>query len=92
MWSDAIPWLEWLDIHGHVRSMKRTFKEIDLVFSKWLEEHRESKRSEDCSANGVERDLMDVMLSTLAEEHITSPSHSLDTIIKATALVFYTII
>ncbi|KAF3431672.1 hypothetical protein FNV43_RR26404 [Rhamnella rubrinervis] len=31
VWSDAIPWLEWLDIHGHVRSMKRTFKEIDFV-------------------------------------------------------------
>ncbi|KAF3435939.1 hypothetical protein FNV43_RR23031 [Rhamnella rubrinervis] len=87
VWSDAIPWLEWLDIHGHVRSMKRTFKEIDFVLSKWLEEHRERKRSENCSANGVERDLMDVMLSTLAEEDVMSAGHTRDTVIKATALI-----
>ncbi|KAF3431670.1 hypothetical protein FNV43_RR26402 [Rhamnella rubrinervis] len=86
VWSDAIPWLEWLDIHGHVRSMKRTFKEIDFVLSKWLEEHRERKRSENCSANGVERDLMDVMLSTLTEEDVMSAGHTRDTVIKATAL------
>ncbi|KAF3435937.1 hypothetical protein FNV43_RR23029 [Rhamnella rubrinervis] len=87
VWSDAIPWLEWLDIHGHVRSMKRTFKEIDFVLSKWLEEHRERKRSENCSANCVERDLMDVMLSTLAEEDVMSAGHTRDTVIKATALI-----
>lgn len=91
VWSDVIPWLEWLDIHGHVRSMKRSFKEIDFVFSKWLEEHRERNRSEYCSANGVERDLMDVMLSTLMEEDVKSAGHTRDTVIKATALVFYTI-
>ncbi|KAF3431667.1 hypothetical protein FNV43_RR26399 [Rhamnella rubrinervis] len=62
VWSDAIPWLEWLDIHGH-------------------------KRSENCSANGVERDLMDVMLSTLAEEDVMSAGHTRDTVIKATALI-----
>ncbi|KAH7517592.1 hypothetical protein FEM48_Zijuj09G0081300 [Ziziphus jujuba var. spinosa] len=87
VWSDAIPWLEWLDIHGHVRSMKKTSKEIDAVLSKWLEEHKERKRA--CCGSidvGVERDLMDVMLSTLSDEDLKSAGFSLDTVIKATSL------
>lgn len=88
VWSDAIPWLEWLDIHGHVRSMKRTFKEIDAVLSKWLQEHRERRSAYSDDDNGrAERDLMDVLLEKLVDDDLTSAGHSRDTAVKATALV-----
>lgn len=45
--SDWIPWLECLDVHGHVSSMKRTFKEIDLLLGKWLKEHRQARDNHD---------------------------------------------
>ncbi|XP_024026402.1 cytochrome P450 82G1, partial [Morus notabilis] len=95
VWSDAIPWAECLDVHGHVNSMKRVFKEIDLVLGKWLEEHRQARevlddqRSNDKSSNNgdVERDLMDVMLSSIEEDDAMLSCYSRDTIIKATALI-----
>ncbi|XP_062102819.1 dimethylnonatriene synthase-like [Humulus lupulus] len=82
VWSDAIPWLKRLDIGGHLSSMKRTFKEFDVVLTNWLEEHGR--------ATTGERDLMDMMLSStlLAEDGaMTMPGYSRDTIIKATALI-----
>ncbi|KAM5563014.1 dimethylnonatriene synthase-like [Rosa sericea] len=85
VWSDAVPFLEWLDIGGHVSAMKRCFKELDSVLGEWLEEHRQRKSSE--GKNGtVESDLMDAMISNFEEEDEIA-GHSRDTVIKATALV-----
>lgn len=86
--SDAIPWLEWFDSKfGYVSSMKRTFKEFDLILGNWLEEHRlriaeERKSSSD---HEVERDLMDVMISKFQDEYISK--YSSDTVIKANSMV-----
>ncbi|PON75047.1 Cytochrome P450, E-class, group I [Parasponia andersonii] len=91
--SDAIPWLECLDIQGHVNSMKRTFKEIDLVLGNWLEEHRRARDDDQyCNDNNnggstLGRDLMDRMLSSLAEDDVMLSGYSRDTAIKATALI-----
>lgn len=94
VWSDAIPWVEWLDIHGHVSSMKRVFKEIDMVLGKWLEEHRQARSVDENNKNvyqisndDVERDLMDVMLSSIEEDDAMLSCYSRDTVIKATALI-----
>ncbi|GMN50267.1 hypothetical protein TIFTF001_019430, partial [Ficus carica] len=94
VWSDAIPWVEWLDIHGHVSSMKRVFKEIDMVLRKWLEEHRQARSVDENNKNvyqisndDVERDLMDVMLSSIEEDDAMLSCYSRDTVIKATALI-----
>lgn len=88
VWSDAIPWLEWFDVHGHIRSMKRAFKETDLVLSKWLQEHQERRSAYGDGDNGrAERDLMDVLLEKLVDDDLMSAGHSRDTAIKATALV-----
>uniref|UniRef100_A0A5B7A2Y7 Uncharacterized protein n=1 Tax=Davidia involucrata TaxID=16924 RepID=A0A5B7A2Y7_DAVIN len=81
--SDAIPWLEWMDVGGHLKAMKQTAKGLDTVIGNWLEEHIQ-KRMESCTNN--ESDFMDVMLSNLAEDTIIS-GHNRDTIIKGTMLV-----
>ncbi|XP_062077850.1 dimethylnonatriene synthase-like [Humulus lupulus] len=89
VWSDVIPWLERFDFHGHVRSMKRTFKELDSVMGKWLEEHRRARANKngDESSGGGGGDLMDVMLSNLTEDDAVLSGHSRDTVIKATSLI-----
>ncbi|GMI85680.1 cytochrome P450, family 82, subfamily G, polypeptide 1 [Hibiscus trionum] len=81
--ADALPYLEWLDFQGHIRSMKRTGKEIDSVISVWLEEHLERKRK---TQGTSESDFMDVMLTHLPEETVIS-GHTRDTIVKATTMI-----
>ncbi|KAF3629873.1 putative histidine kinase CKI1-like [Capsicum annuum] len=34
-----IPLFKWIDIQGHVKFMKRTFRDIDCVLQSWLDEH-----------------------------------------------------
>ncbi|XP_059660088.1 xanthotoxin 5-hydroxylase CYP82C4-like [Cornus florida] len=81
--SDTIPWLEWVDIGGHVKALKQTSKELDAIFERWLQEHIQDRKQ--CKSSG-ERDFMDVMLSTLAEDTDAS-SYKRGTIIKATVLI-----
>jgi cytochrome P450 family 82 subfamily G polypeptide 1 len=88
VWSDAVPFLEWLDIGGHVSAMKRCFKEIDSVLGEWLEEHKQTRLLEGKNSSRVESDMMDVMISNFEEEGEIA-GHSSDTVIKATALVCY---
>ncbi|KAF3774991.1 Cytochrome P450 82C4 [Nymphaea thermarum] len=80
--SDAIPWLRWLDVGGHLKAMKRVHLKMDEVASAWLAEHR---RKESSSAGG-KRDLIDVLIKELDDGHL-SENHQTDTIIKATVLV-----
>ncbi|KAF8022905.1 hypothetical protein BT93_F0423 [Corymbia citriodora subsp. variegata] len=81
--ADALPFLRWLDLGGHEKSMKRTAKELDTILSGWLEEH---KRNSKISSDGREdRDFIDVMLSTLKGMEIGG--FDVDTVIKATCLV-----
>ncbi|XP_061341074.1 dimethylnonatriene synthase-like [Gastrolobium bilobum] len=81
--ADAIPYLSWFDFQGHVSFMKRTFKEIDLILDKWMNEHVR-KRVEDGNG-GCENDFMDVLISTF-EEHDVFCGHKREIVIKATAL------
>ncbi|EXB84473.1 hypothetical protein L484_015804 [Morus notabilis] len=85
--SDMIPWLECLDIQGHLSSMKRTFEEIDSILGKWVEEHR-GARADYCNNRDVESDLMGLMLSNIEENDAMLSGYSRDSVIKATALGF----
>ena len=81
--SDVIPYLEWMDIGGHLKAMKQLAQDLDSVISKWLDEHVEKRKE----YNGdKEADFMDVMLSTLSKD-AEMFGHGRETIIKATALV-----
>ncbi|XP_057963523.1 dimethylnonatriene synthase [Malania oleifera] len=82
--SDSIWWLEWMDFGGHLRAMKRAFKEFDSLLGSWLEEHLQKKKIKKVGSE-THSDFMEVMLSNL-EEDDTLSSHERDIIVKATAL------
>ncbi|XP_077214514.1 xanthotoxin 5-hydroxylase CYP82C4-like [Tasmannia lanceolata] len=76
--SDALPFLEWMDLQGHLRVMKKTAKELDSFLVSFLEEHRWKKLSGEAEGD---KDFMDVMLSIL--EDVQFPGYDVDTVIKA---------
>ncbi|XP_039171593.1 cytochrome P450 82A3-like [Eucalyptus grandis] len=51
--ADAVPFLEWLDVGGHRKAMKRTAKEVDSMIQEWLEEHRQKKKEEESSSGSM---------------------------------------
>ncbi|XP_058099747.1 cytochrome P450 CYP82D47-like [Magnolia sinica] len=79
--SDLLPFVEWLDLHGYKRTMRRTAEELNSVLVSWLEEHRRRRFSDE---NNDNQDFMDVMLSIMEGAQFTS--YDLDTIIKATCM------
>ncbi|KAM1050123.1 hypothetical protein ACFX13_032645 [Malus domestica] len=86
--SDALPFLRWLDLGGHEKTMRKVAKEVDQVLQGWLEEHKQKKKR--TVSNGVkgdeeERDFMDLMLSVLDDAKVTN-SFEADIINKATSL------
>uniref|UniRef100_A0A2P2P0E7 Cytochrome P450 n=1 Tax=Rhizophora mucronata TaxID=61149 RepID=A0A2P2P0E7_RHIMU len=82
--SDAVPWLEFMDPQGHISAMKRTAKELDAIIGTWLDEHAAARLAGE-SSNVGESDLMDVMMSSLADGELSG--HPRDDIIKSTAFV-----
>ncbi|XP_019096707.1 PREDICTED: cytochrome P450 82G1 isoform X1 [Camelina sativa] len=82
MIGDVIPWLGWLDF-AKISQMKRTFKELDVVITKWLQEHLK-KRSR--NEKDEERTIMDLLLDILPEDVVIC-GHVRDVIVKATILV-----
>lgn len=84
--SDSIPYLEWMDIQGHIGSMKKTRKKIDSVIDVWLAEHLRRQKRNRTGSDGESSDFMDAMLSSLPEDAVIS-GHTRDTIIRATTMV-----
>ncbi|KAI7726156.1 hypothetical protein M8C21_008640 [Ambrosia artemisiifolia] len=82
--SDVIPNMEWMDIGGHIKDMKKVAKELDIVIGEWLDEHVEKRKLE--QDNDKEGDLMDVMLSSLSKD-AEMFGHGRETIIKATTMI-----
>lgn len=80
---DVFPYLEWMDIGGHVKAMKQVATEVDSVVGKWLDEHIEKRK--ECNSD-KEADFMDLMLSTLPQDPELF-GHGRETIIKATTMV-----
>ncbi|KAF5937477.1 hypothetical protein HYC85_024983 [Camellia sinensis] len=83
--SDVIPGIEWLDLKGNVKAMKRNGKEMDYFLSMWLEEHVQSRKEGNVKKD--ERDFMDVLLSCFPEDGDGLVfGHKSQDIIKGTAL------
>ncbi|XP_047328120.1 cytochrome P450 CYP82D47-like [Impatiens glandulifera] len=83
--GDMIPWLRWLDIGSHEKSMKETSKEYDNLLRQWLEEHHDRQMDSKAQGKGVEQDFMDVMISMLKDANIDG--YDADTINKATCSI-----
>ncbi|KAG8371711.1 hypothetical protein BUALT_Bualt13G0116600 [Buddleja alternifolia] len=80
VWSDAIPSIEWMDIGGHLKSVKQNAKEIDKVLEDWVENRIRTRKENSAD------DFLDVMLSTLPENEMVS-GYTRETVIKATLLL-----
>ncbi|XP_049392829.1 xanthotoxin 5-hydroxylase CYP82C4-like [Solanum stenotomum] len=82
---DAFPirLFKWIDFQGHVKLMKKTFKDIDSISQRWLDEHVKRRSTEVNGDGNYERDFIDVMLSKMSDERLHE-GHSRDTTIKAT--------
>ncbi|KAM3324885.1 hypothetical protein P3S67_000009 [Capsicum chacoense] len=80
-----IPFFKWIDFQGHVKFMKKTFRDIDCVLQSWLDEHVKKRESVDF-VDGNEEDFIDVMLSVMSNEDFVD-GYSREPTIEATALV-----
>ena len=58
--GDFIPWLDWLDLQGYVRRMKRMNRKFHRFLDRVLDEHDRRRRLEE--EGFVARDLVDVLL------------------------------
>lgn len=85
-------WLfRWLDIEGHIKSMKRVAKAKDAIFQEWVNESVKKKRNQSSSVGDNEaQDIIDVMLSVIDDKFMDGISFTRDTIIKATIRVYLT--
>ncbi|XP_022861394.1 cytochrome P450 82C4-like [Olea europaea var. sylvestris] len=84
--SDAFPNMQWMDLQGHEKAMKRTAKALDSILESWLEEHRQRRKSEETEPMSNESDFIDIMLSLQKEERLSGFQHDSDTSIKSTCL------
>lgn len=84
--SDSIPFppLRWLDLQGHIKSMKRIADELSTISQGWIQEHVERRKIDGLR---IEQDFIDVMLSAIDDKFMRF-GHTRETIIKATILVF----
>jgi len=80
--GDAIPCLERFDFGGHVKAMKKTSKELDMILDEWLKERRCNRTLN--KKVDRDQDFMDVLLSLFDGTTIEGFA---DTTIKATMLV-----
>lgn len=82
--EDAIPFLGFLDVGGHVKGMKRTAKELDDIASEWLAEHRRKQASGEKMDEKDVPDLMGLMIKAL--EGVNYSGHNTDMINKSTCV------
>ncbi|GAA0172318.1 oxygenase [Lithospermum erythrorhizon] len=79
-----LPLLSWLDIGGHVKSMKRIASELDVIIQSWIDEHIETRRQLGRENDHDGQDFIDVLLSQIDDK--ISFGHPRDTIIKGTIM------
>lgn len=58
--EDAIPWLAFLDLQGHVKRMKDVHKKLDKFYEHILDEHYDRRKS--VKDFGAIKDLADVLV------------------------------
>nr|CAB3453506.1 unnamed protein product [Digitaria exilis] len=58
--GDFIPWMDWMDLQGYIRRMKRTSQKLDRFLDHVLDEHNQRRQLE--GGSFLARDLVDVML------------------------------
>ena len=83
--EDAFPFplLQWLDLQGNIKVMKRIADEMDVILQRWLDDHTNKRKNNE---SNDDQDLTDIMLTELDKDDFQY-GYSRETIIKATMLV-----
>ncbi|CAN4111843.1 unnamed protein product [Withania somnifera] len=81
---DAVPFtlFKYLDFQGHIKSMKRIFKDLDGILQGWLDDHM---RKENIVGND-NQDFIDAMVMVTDRDDFKAYGYSQSTVIKATTL------
>jgi typhasterol/6-deoxotyphasterol 2alpha-hydroxylase len=58
--GDSIPWLDWMDLQGYIKRMKKLSKMFDRFLEHVVDEHSQRRRREGDSF--VAKDMVDVLL------------------------------
>ncbi|WOL12150.1 hypothetical protein Cni_G20915 [Canna indica] len=58
--GDSIPWLDFLDLQGYIKRMKKVSKKFDRFLEHVLDKHNERRRRE--GSDFVAKDMVDVLL------------------------------
>ncbi|KAM0953044.1 putative flavonoid 3'-monooxygenase [Dioscorea sansibarensis] len=66
--GDSIPWLDFLDLQGYVKRMKKLSKKFDRFLEHVLDEHNERMVSE--GESFVAKDMVDVLLQLAADPNL----------------------
>ncbi|KAJ4820481.1 Cytochrome P450 family protein [Rhynchospora pubera] len=69
-WSDHLPLLGWLDLHGVRKRCKCLFERVDIFVRRIIEEHREKRRFGACGVAANDNDFVDVLLDLEKEEKL----------------------
>ncbi|XP_004241385.1 nicotine N-demethylase CYP82E4-like [Solanum lycopersicum] len=82
--EDAFPFplLQWLDLQGNIKVMKRIADEMDVILQRWLDDHTNKRKNNE---SNDDQDLIDIMLTELDKDDFQY-GYSRETIIKATML------
>ncbi|KAM0953041.1 putative flavonoid 3'-monooxygenase [Dioscorea sansibarensis] len=66
--GDSIPWLDFLDLQGYIKRMKKLNKKFDRFLEHVLDEHNERMVSE--GESFVAKDMVDVLLQLAADPNL----------------------
>ncbi|XP_031098863.1 cytochrome P450 CYP82D47-like [Ipomoea triloba] len=85
--GDYLPWLRWVDIGGHEKTLKETAKKMDSIVEGWLQEHKRKRNTK----SKEEEDFMDGLINSF---HGDDGDHKddipkdfdADTIVKSTCM------
>nr|GMD76919.1 cytochrome P450 CYP82D47-like [Ipomoea batatas] len=79
--GDYLPWLRWVDIGGHEKTLKETAKKMDSIVEGWLQEHKRKRNTK----SKEEEDFMDGLLNSFHGDDIPKDFDA-DTIVKSTCM------
>lgn len=66
--GDSIPWLDWLDLQGYIKRMKKLSKMFDRFLEHVVDEHNDQRRRE--GENFVAKDMVDVLLQIASDPNL----------------------
>ncbi|XP_047059319.1 trimethyltridecatetraene synthase-like [Lolium rigidum] len=71
--GDSIPWLDWMDLQGYIKRMKKLSKKFDRFLEHVVDEHNGRRHLE--GESFVAKDMVDVLLEITSDPNLEVPIH-----------------